>query len=136
MPEADFLQELLKALALLSINAKQKQSEDNAVLKGIAWAQVSCNDPHVLKRFSPLLDISIVLHFLFLVIHLGRKDLKRIKGYLVSLFTLPPYSVNATSSTLSSTLLQCPSSFYLVGTNLLDLLHRCDSGLLSIYAVI
>ena len=40
VPEADFAQELLKALALLSVHPKQKQSGDNTVLKGIAWAQL------------------------------------------------------------------------------------------------
>lgn len=52
IPEADFVDELLKALALLSITAKQKQSGDIAVLKGITWAQVSCNDPPVLNLLS------------------------------------------------------------------------------------
>ena len=48
VPEADFVEELLKGLALLSISPKQKQSGDRALLKGITWAQVSCKDPNVL----------------------------------------------------------------------------------------
>ena len=41
LPEEDFVKELLKALALLDINPRQKQSGHSAVLKGIAWAQVN-----------------------------------------------------------------------------------------------
>ena len=42
VPEEDFVKELLKALALLDINPRQKQSGNDTMLKGAAWAQVNC----------------------------------------------------------------------------------------------
>lgn len=44
MPEEDFAKELLKALALLDINPKLKQPGNDAILRGIAWSQVSSGE--------------------------------------------------------------------------------------------
>lgn len=60
VPEADFVEELLKGLALLSINPKQKQLGDSAMLKGVTWAYDGAQPHHesLSTRQEDTIDLS------------------------------------------------------------------------------
>lgn len=103
VPEADFVEELLKGLALLSINPKHSQSGGNALLKGITWAKVSCNHPQIL-------NLSLQCHY--------------------TVFTMPlhlRYTLLPPSSTLS---LYCSATAFAV--SMPALLLECIPTLLSV----